>query len=42
MTYNNIHSGEINQRMNQIYNTRGNDFINSVEMAGYLYMLLAI
>ena len=28
--------------MNQIYNTRGNDFINSVEMAGYLYMLLAI
>ncbi len=42
VTYNNIHSGEINQRMNQIYNTRGNDFINSVEMAGYLYMLLAI
>ena len=38
VTYNNIHSGEINQRMNQIYNTRGNDFINSVEMAGYLYM----
>ena len=42
VTYNNIHSGEINQRMNQIYNARGNDFINSVEMAGYLYMLLAI
>ena len=42
VTYNNIHSGEINQRMNQIYNTRGNDFINSVEMAGYLYMLLAM
>lgn len=42
VTYNNIHSGEINQRMNQIYNARGTDYVNAVEMAGYLYMLLAI
>lgn len=42
ITYNNLHSGEINQRMSQIYNARGTDFINAVEMAGYLYMLLAI
>lgn len=42
VTYQNIHSGEINQRMNQIYNARGTDFVNAVEMAGYLYMLLAI
>lgn len=42
VTYNNIHHGEINQRMNQIYNARGSDYVNAVEMAGYLYMLLAI
>lgn len=42
VTYKNIHSGEINQRMNQIYSARGTDYINAVEMAGYLYMLLAI
>lgn len=42
VTYNNLHSGEINQRMNQIYCARGTDYISAVEMAGYLYMLLAI
>ena len=42
VTYNNIHHGEINQRMNQIFNARGSDYVNAVEMAGYLYMLLAI
>lgn len=42
VTYQNIHSGEIAQRMHQIYSARGADYVNAVEMAGYLYMLLAI
>lgn len=42
VTYNNLHSEEILRRMSQISDARGDDFTQAVEMAGYLYMLLAI